>query len=130
MSDHLKIVGVLYIVIGSFALILGIFLLLGCFFINTIPHPMFYNSAEFNPFSILFFACLFMSILTILFALIDLIGGINLLKKREWARILIIVMAILKFFKIPVGTAIGIYTIWVLTHLDTKKFFEKGTSTD
>ena len=43
-----------------------------------------------------------------------LIAGIGLLKRRGWARILAIVLAVLDLPSIPIGTATGIYSLWVL----------------
>ena len=43
-----------------------------------------------------------------------LIAGIGLLLLRSWARLLTIVLGILDLVSIPLGTALGIYTLWVL----------------
>lgn len=55
----------------------------------------------------------------------EIIGGIGLLKRRSWARILVLIIAVLDLFQIPFGTAIGIYTIWVLLNDETVKLFTK-----
>lgn len=44
-----------------------------------------------------------------------LIGGFGLLKHQSWARVLVLILGVLALFSFPVGTALGIYTIWVLT---------------
>jgi uncharacterized membrane protein (DUF2068 family) len=51
----------------------------------------------------------------------SLIAGIGLLKQKRWARILAIVLAILALASFPVGTAAGVYTLWVLTHRETEQ---------
>ena len=43
-----------------------------------------------------------------------LVAGIGLLKFRPWSRILAIVVACLDLFHIPFGTALGVYTLYVL----------------
>jgi predicted Ser/Thr protein kinase len=53
----------------------------------------------------------------------ELIGGIGLLKRRGWARILVLIISILNLLNIPIGTAIGIYTIWVLLKDETARLF-------
>jgi hypothetical protein len=55
----------------------------------------------------------------------EIIGGIGLLKRRGWARILVLIIAVLELFQIPFGTVIGIYTIWVLLNDETAKLFEQ-----
>ena len=51
------------------------------------------------------------------------IGGIFLLKRRLWARILVLVLGFLNLIEIPIGTALGIYTIWVLLKNETIQLF-------
>jgi hypothetical protein len=45
----------------------------------------------------------------------ELIGGIGLLKGKSWARILLLILGCLNLLHFPLGTALGIYTIWGLT---------------
>ena len=45
---------------------------------------------------------------------IGLIAGWGLYERRSWARILAIVLAFLSLLHPPFGTAIGVYTLWVL----------------
>jgi hypothetical protein len=54
-----------------------------------------------------------------------IIGGIGLFKRRNWARILILVISALNLLNIPFGTALAIYSIWVLVHDETVKIFMK-----
>ena len=42
------------------------------------------------------------------------IAGWGLLERRPWARVLAIVLGVLALFNFPQGTALGIYTLWVL----------------
>jgi hypothetical protein len=49
-----------------------------------------------------------------------LIGGIGLLMKKNWARILILIVGCLDLMSFPFGTALGIYTIWVVIQPETK----------
>lgn len=45
---------------------------------------------------------------------VSILGGWGLLKYQEWARILIIILSILSLPGFPIGTAIGVYGLWVL----------------
>jgi len=48
-----------------------------------------------------------------------IIAGIGLLKRCSWARILMLIVAVLDLLNIPLGTIISIYTIWVLLQDET-----------
>ena len=57
----------------------------------------------------------------------ELIGGFGLLKRKPWARILILIVSCLDLLFIPIGTAIGIYGLWVLLQDETVKLFPKNS---
>lgn len=59
----------------------------------------------------------------IVISLPGLIGGIGLFLRQGWARILSLIVAALGLLNIPIGTALGIYTIWVLVQPETTKLF-------
>jgi hypothetical protein len=51
------------------------------------------------------------------------IGGIGLLKRKPWARILVLILAVFDLLNVPIGTAVGVYTIWVLIQEETEQLF-------
>lgn len=53
----------------------------------------------------------------------SIIGGVGLLQRRNWARILILIVAVFDVFNVPVGTAITVYTFWVLLQDETRMLF-------
>ena len=53
-------------------------------------------------------------------------GGIGLLKYQAWARILILILSFLGLLNFPIGTAVGVYSIWVLFDKRTEKIFAKS----
>ncbi|MHC4656858.1 MAG: bifunctional serine/threonine protein kinase/MFS transporter [Planctomycetota bacterium] len=57
----------------------------------------------------------------------EVIAGIGLLKRRNWARILGLILAIPDLMIVPIGTAIGIYAIWVLLNDETFKLFAQAS---
>ena len=56
-----------------------------------------------------------------------IIGGIGLLRYKPWARILVLILAVLDLFNIPIGTVIGIYSIWVLMQDETQQLLAPGS---
>lgn len=58
----------------------------------------------------------------------EIIGGIGLMKRKNWARIVILVISCLDLIEIPIGTAIGAYSIWVLLNDETIQLMEHNDS--
>lgn len=58
-----------------------------------------------------------------LLALPGLIAGYGLLKRKEWGRVLAIVVGVLGLVNFPVGTAIGVYSIFVLLQQEAAATF-------
>ena len=56
----------------------------------------------------------------------EVIGGIGLLKRRGWAKILVMIIAVFSLMNIPIGTAISIYTLWVLLNEQTARLFTRA----
>jgi len=56
----------------------------------------------------------FIAFVTVVAAALALLVGWSLLPRRPWGRTLAIIVAILSLLKFPFGTALGIYTLWVL----------------
>lgn len=42
------------------------------------------------------------------------IAGLGLLRRQEWARIVALVVGFVALLNVPIGTALGVYTLWVL----------------
>jgi len=47
-------------------------------------------------------------------AILGIAAGIGLLERRPWARVPALIAACLALFRPPLGTALGIYTLWAL----------------
>jgi len=56
-----------------------------------------------------------------------ILTGYGLLNYKSWARILAIILATLNLILFPIGTAIGIYTLWAMFNDETKALFEAGS---
>lgn len=65
-------------------------------------------------------------IATLLFTLSapGIVGGIGILKGWWWARYLVLLLGFLNLIRIPLGTILGIYTLWVLMQDESVEYFE------
>ncbi|HTW59490.1 MAG TPA: zinc ribbon domain-containing protein [Terriglobales bacterium] len=108
LQGHLHTLGVLWIVLGSLFLIPAAILLLfggGMHLVLYRHEPL----AEFIPLILYLIG----STLLIL-AAGGICVGLGLIQRRPWARIWAIVLGVLALFHPPFGTALGVYTLWVL----------------
>ena len=64
-----------------------------------------------------------LGIFLVILSMPSILGGIGLLKRKYWARILILVLCFLSLLSIPFGTALGIYGIWILLKSETVEIF-------
>ena len=58
-----------------------------------------------------------------LLALPGILAGWGLLKRKSWARILAIILGILNLPSLPIGTIVGVYTLWVLLQSESSALF-------
>lgn len=56
-------------------------------------------------------------------ALPGILTGIGLLKRKPWARIAAAVLGILNLMNFPFGTAVGVYTLWILLQTEATDHF-------
>jgi hypothetical protein len=113
MEIHKRILAILYIISGSLQ-ILGM-LFVSAFLSVIIPFIMDEAGPEAQwvfVWIVPFIRIIAIGII-ILFSIPSIIGGIGLLNNKSWALTLLLVLGCFKLFSFPIGTAIGIYTIWV-----------------
>jgi hypothetical protein len=119
MQQHVSILGWLFIV-GN-----ALFLLIGGF-VFTLLTGLGQTVIDPEARAILPLVGSTVGLLLALLSVPGLAAGYGLLTRKPWARVLGIVVAVLGLFNFPVGTAIGIYALWVLLQTSTANCF--GTS--
>lgn len=67
------------------------------------------------------------AVFVLLLSLPGLIAGFGLLRLYPWARLLTIVLSALNLLNVPIGTALGIYGLWVLLQAETERLFAQST---
>ena len=116
---HLQTLGILWCVYGVLRVASG---LIGAFFLRAFTTHNFgddgwmFGRHWHGPITPMWMGGLWPVILvaTVCAAALALIAGYSLMTRRPWGRILAIIAAILALLKFPLGTALGIYTLWVL----------------
>lgn len=116
MNTHVKIVGILHIVYGL--LLVG--LALTIFFGLGIAGTLALTQGEQGAATLLGVLGTGLSGLFGILSLPNIIGGWALLAGKGWGRILVLVLGFIHLIDIPIGTALGFYTIWVLMRYDER----------
>lgn len=110
MERHVHLLGVLW-------LVLGVLTALGCIAIFIVAHVIFGpNGVATQEGAPLFLRplLLLVSVLVLVKAAAAFLAGLGLLQRQPWARVLALVLGFISLLNVPFGTALGIYTIWVL----------------
>lgn len=117
MEQHIRIVAILFIILGVLGALLGLFLfalIFGAGVVSQDRDAMFITGT----------VGVAIAAFCLVISLPSIIAGIGIQKHRPWARILAIVIAVLNLFNFPVGTAIGAYAMWALLNEESKRWFQ------
>lgn len=116
MRQHVQILGWLFIVYSAVLLLIAAFVFLivgGAGVLSGDRLAMLITGAVGTAIAVVF----------LILSLPGLITGFGLLKFRQWARIVAIILAVLNLLHFPLGTALGVYALWVLLNAQTQSLF-------
>jgi hypothetical protein len=119
VAQHAKIVGWLHIAMSVLGILIGVFVFVILTTVGVIaddPEAM----------SILTIVAFFTAGLMLIFALPGFIAGYGVLKQKSWGRILAIVLGVFHLVNVPLGTVLGIYTLWALMQEGAIDYFNGG----
>ena len=111
VRQNLQPMGILWCVFGAYRLVA--MLIASVMVRSLIDNGVFSGMPRFMSHSLSAFMPMLL-VMTLIMAAAEIFTGYSLLTRKPWARVLAIVMGILVLIKIPFGTALGIYTLWVL----------------
>ena len=107
IGGHIRLLGIFWLALSVFRLLPGLFL------VSMFRH----GGVSFLPPDAPFFVHAILRLVggALLFGgVIGIIAGWGLLERQPWARMLSIVLGCFNLIDMPFGTALGIYTLWVL----------------
>ena len=67
----------------------------------------------------------FIFVLLLALSLPGIVAGFGLIELRPWARMLTIILSALELMSVPLGTALGIYGLWVLLSPSAEQLFRQ-----
>lgn len=124
MYTHIKIVGLLHIVLGLYGLFGRLVGLLAMAGIAIVPGflvggPMMGLGASA---AVGLFGLILIGV-TAIANVLGIVAGFGLLQRKPWARVLLIMLAVLMLMRSKFGIVLGIYTLWVLLREETGRYF-------
>jgi zinc-ribbon domain len=119
LQRHLRTLGILWIVIGVLWIVPSL-VLMGLSHTSRITIGDEVLTRHFMPPLLFSMGSMFLIV-----AAGGILVGWGLMHHERWARIVAIVVGILAIFHPPFGTAIGIYTLWVLLPADAAAEYER-----
>ena len=110
MERHVHLLGVLWLVLGLLTALGGVAVLI-------VAHVIFGpNGVATQDGAPMFLRPLLslVSVVILVKAAASFLAGLGLLQRQPWGRVLALVLGFISLINVPFGTALGIYTIWVL----------------
>lgn len=119
LERHLHTLGILWMIAGGLFLIPAIVL----FILGSAAGMVMHGNelaAALGPVVLYFIASTFL-----LLAAGGILVGRGLVDRRSWARTTALILGVLALFHPPLGTALGIYTLWVLLSADADARYQQ-----
>lgn len=107
IGGHIRLLGILWLALSAFRLLPGLFL------VSMFRH----GGVSFLPPDVPLFVHGILRLVggaLLVSGVIGIIAGWGLLERQPWARTLSIVLGCFNLIDMPFGTALGVYTLWVL----------------
>lgn len=125
MATHIKVIGILHIVMGAIGVLIGLAFLL--FFGGLAGVVGLGDRTHDNLAAIPILGMIggFLFILIAVLSLPGIIAGIGLLQFRPWGRTLGIILSAVHLFNVPFGTALGVYGLWALLTPEAEALFRR-----
>jgi hypothetical protein len=117
MAIHVKVIAILFLVFGGFAAI-GALLVLGSFLVGA---GIFAEGDAGGFAGFLAALGIFLFVVVAAFAVLYLVAGMLLLKHRRSGKGWGIAAAVPSLLSFPIGTAVGVYALVILTRPDTER---------
>jgi len=127
VAEHIRLLGILWLALSALNAVGGLVLFGLANTVFTHLHEL--GAPSDVPGGFLHSLFTMLGILILAKAAAGFLAGWGLLQRLPWARVLTIVLSFFALFNIPLGTALGIYTMWVLLPAGADAEYEQQVRT-
>lgn len=125
VQEHVRLVGILWLALSAFNALAGLVLLIVA--TELIPHIQLSGEGGPDfPANLLTTLLGVIGVAVLIKAAAGFAAGYGLLHRESWARMLTLVLSFLALFNVPFGTALGIYSLWVLLPAKSEREYEEA----
>jgi hypothetical protein len=121
VQGHVHLLGIVWLAISAFNTIGSVVLYI---LANTLFAHLHELGAPDAPTSFLRPLLSVVAVFVLAKAACGFIAGWGLLQREPWARIIALVLGFIALFNIPFGTAVGVYTLWVLLPAQSEQEYD------
>jgi hypothetical protein len=121
VQGHLQLLGILWLAISAFNTVGGVVLYV---IANTLFAHLHEMGAPEAPAAFLRPLLSVIAIFVLAKAACGFFAGWGLMKREPWARVIALVLGFISLFNVPFGTAVGVYTLWVLLPAQSQVEYE------
>ncbi|HVI10535.1 MAG TPA: zinc ribbon domain-containing protein [Candidatus Binatia bacterium] len=116
VQSHIQILGILWLALSAFNAVGGLAIL--------VAQHLFLSKLNLPPFLVPLLGAI--GWIVLLKAAAGFAAGFGLIQHEPWARTLALVLAFISLFtNIPFGTALGVYTMWVLMPAESEQEYAR-----
>jgi len=126
VQEHIHLLAILWFAISALSAVGGVVLFVVANTLFAHLHEM--GAPPEVPTSFLSSLLSTIGILILAKAACGFIAGWGLMKREPWARVVALVLAFISLINIPFGTALGVYTLWVLLPGTSEQEYEALTA--
>lgn len=118
MQLHVTILGWLFVVSGFLAVIGGAIV---AFVLNVVGDSVLFGDPI--AYNLVTQFGVGIGVFLALLSIPSIAAGVGLLARAPWSRALALIIGVLRMINVPFGTALGVYTLWVLLQDEAHAYF-------
>jgi len=122
VQEHVRLLAILWFALSALHVLGGVILVI---LANTLFLHLHDMGAPEAPTAFLHPLLTFVGFFILAKAAAGFAAGWGLLQREPWARVLALILAFLDLINVPFGTALGVYTLWVLLPAQSEEDYEK-----